>query len=183
MRRKIMYGHLKRLLISVICVSTAFLTCGGGIEKMDPTGFGVGADDCSGIAVAVNQADWDGRPLMNHETNERCDLYLCDTNGTILTTLFSARKVDGNPSVIDSLFYDKSNGYVYVYTKMYGTGLLKMERVNLADKTIEALGEMDIIDWPLLSNFKSQPCNGRVVRWNAETNWIEVGNEQETGYE
>src|SRR5665647_1871787 len=99
----------------VLVVLTIFLFQCSNIQSSDPTGFGVWDNNCNGIAVAVNQRDYDSGLFMNHSTNERYDLHLCDTSGKITRTLFTSRSVGGNLSSIDSLDYDIKQGYIVVY--------------------------------------------------------------------
>jgi hypothetical protein len=164
----------RAFFIYSVCTLFIFVNC-GGIEPDDPTGFGTWADDCSGIAVALNRQDWDSRPLMDHETNMRSDLYLCDTNGVILETLFTERKVDGGESSIDSLEYYKSYGYIIVYSVLYGKGQIKKEKIYLSNKVIELVEYIDGVNWSTYSSRHDlSKCNGKSISWNSVSRWIEV---------
>jgi hypothetical protein len=150
-----------------------FLSC-GGIVPTDPTGFGVWSDDCAKMAVAVNRADYDNRPLMGHNTNERCDLDICDTNGIVIKTLFADRKTGGIPSVIDSLLFLNSKDTIYVYTKLYGTGTVRKERISTITGNVEQMEDMETINWPLISHYESGACNGNKITWDQSRNWIKT---------
>ena len=155
------------------CMICVFAFC-GGVAPSDPTGFGKWADDCSGIAVAVNHEDWDSRLFANHGANERTDLHLCDTNGTIVTTLYTSRKVDGGDNAIDSLEYSKSSGYIMVYSLLYGKGKIKKEKITIATKAIEFIEYIDIdTNWHAYRRDLTK-CNGKSISWNYGTKWIEV---------
>ena len=162
----------RRLLISAVYSLPLFLFCGGGIEPSTPTGFGAWADDCSQMVVAVNQSDFDNRLFMNHSTNERCDLHLCDSTGNIIKTFFRGRQVGGAPSVIDSLEFNKSGGQIIIYTKRLGTGLVRKERLTLSDESIETIEEFPV--WNCCGTLVTAYCNGKGIVWKYGATWIEV---------
>ena len=109
----------------------AFILSCGSVEPLDPTGIAVWADDCSEIACAVNKADFDGGMFANHETNERYDLVLYDSEGNREGTILSNRKVDGFTSSVESIYYMKSRGYLLVETLMYNCGGRLYEKISL----------------------------------------------------
>ena len=169
--------HKFFLLKSVLILILFLLIHCGGISPVDPTGFGVWSEDCTAIAVAVNQEDFDGRPLMNHSTNERCDLYLCDSTGEKTAILFTSRTVDGHPTRIDSLEYNAEEGYIVIYSLLYGTGTIKKEKITIAGKKIEPLDTIDVMDWGISQTIVSAPCNSRCITWDYEKKWIVIGEE------
>lgn len=170
--KKSLKNHFIQVFIGTVYLISMISGC-SRISESDPTGFGRWSDDCSGIALAVNKADWDGGLFMNHETNERCDLYICDTNGKVIRTVFTERKVDGAPSSIDSLVYDKMDGYITLYSKLYGTGKVKKEVVNLTDLSIGLVEYIDVLNW--YTGYQNMHhCNGKDINWNYELKWIEI---------
>lgn len=163
---------MARIYVSTLLLSFLSMTC-GNIKPMDPEGFGVWNSDCSAIAVAVNQADFDGRLFMNHEINERCNLFLCDTNGHIMKTIFNNRKVGGSGSIIDSLNFNKTGDTLIIYTKRMGTGLVRKEKCSLSSESIETVEEFDV--WNYGANYYDTVfCDSRGVHWNQELQWIEI---------
>lgn len=164
--------RLKRYTIaSIVLAVLIYITC-GDIKPLDPVGFGVWVGSCDTIAVAVNQADYDSRLFMNHETNQRCDLHLCDRNGKIKKTVFTERKVGGSPSIIDSLEYNKPGGFIIIYTKRLGTGLVRKERYDLSDESITMIEEFVV--WNCCYRNDTVYCDGRGLFWNVNTHWVEV---------
>jgi hypothetical protein len=171
-------GRIKgQLSILLVCNFVLLISSCHKIEPIDPSGFGAWADDCSGIAVAVNQKDYDSGFLRDHETNQRYDLHLCNTNGDIIKTIFSGRKVDDFPSSIDSIDYDNSKGSIIIYSGTYGTKpIVKKEKINLLDLTTEVLEVIDDYKkWPGRSSQGDLSiCDGKSIGWNSVRNWIEV---------
>ena len=163
------------LLASVFIASVLFLIRCGGISPSDPTGFGVWSGDCRTIAVAVNREDYDNRPLMNHATNERCALYLCDSTGKVIRVLFESRTVDGNPTRIDSLEFNEEEDNIIVYSVLYGTGKVKKEKITISTGIIEEVATIETIDWGITHTLISAPCDSRCIKWNYETKWITIG--------
>ena len=158
-----------------LSASLILIHCTGSITSGDPTGFGVWTEDCRSIGVAVNQADFDGRMFMNHETNQRCDLHLCDSTGKIIKTLFSSRYADDHPTRIDSIAFSTGQDTLIFWSLLYGTGTVKKEKISLSDGTITELETIDVLDWSSKSMITSAPCNGRCIKWNHATSWISVG--------
>jgi len=85
-----------------------------------------------------------------------------------------ARIVDGAPSKLDSILYTKSQNYIVIYSKLYGTGIVKKEKINLTNSMIEETEEIDVSNWPILSHLNSTVCNGKLISWNASLSWIEI---------
>lgn len=161
-----------RLWNYCVVYAIAFLSHCSSIHPSDPTGFGKWDTNCGGIAVAVNQQDWDSGLLKNHETNERYDLYLCDTSGKITKTIFTARTVDGATSSIDSIEYDINKGYIIVFSVLYGTGKVKKEKINLA--TLSIVESVMLDNNGNYSSFNQTSCNGKVISWDYTANWIKI---------
>jgi hypothetical protein len=111
--------------------ASVLLFCTGGIEPADPTGIAVWADDCSSIVCAVNNADFDGRPLMGHSTNERYDIILYDAAGKLQSTLVSGRQIDGYASSVEEIYHMKTRGYLLVKSLMYNCGGRRFEKIAL----------------------------------------------------
>lgn len=168
-------NEMKGQIITVV-ISTLILlmTNCNRVEPMNPEGFGRWADDCSGIAVAVNQHDWVSGLTSNHRTNERYDLFLCNTSGDIVTTIFSGRKIDDVPSRIDSVDYVKSKGYIIIYSTVFHTSSnMQKEKINLSDLTIDILDGTNSMP----TNYQQDDlsiCEGKHVHWNKDRKWIEV---------
>jgi hypothetical protein len=142
------------------------------IEPNDPIGFGVWDNNCNGIAVAVNQSDWDSGLFMNHEVNERYDLYLCDTLGKKIKTVFESRTINGSPAWIDSMDYDVLQGFLVVYSTLYGTGNYKREKINVS--TLEIVEEEILPNTTMRHNIDTRTCNNKRIYWDYPASWIKL---------
>jgi len=140
------------------------------INPADPSGFGQWDTDCGGIAVVVNQKDWDSGLFMNHETNQRYDLHLCDTSGNIIRTIFSGRTIDGSEASADSIEYNINKGYIVVFSTIYGTGNVKMERIDLS--TLAVIESVTIDNNGLYHGHNDMDCNGKTISWDYTAKWI-----------
>lgn len=170
-------GRIKgQFSILLVCTFVLLISSCSRIEPMDPSGFGVWADDCSGIAVAVNLKDYNYGLLNDYETNGRYDLNLCNTNGDVVKTIFTGRKIDGGSTSIDSLDYNISKGCIIIYSRAGSTKLIyKKEKVNLSDLSIEELEVINTKIWPIpISQDGLTSCGGKSIHWNSDRDWIEV---------
>jgi hypothetical protein len=167
--------RLKCSTFSIILFISLFIYCGGGITPSPPEGFGRWAEDCSGFALAINQSDFDSRPFMGHQTNQRCDLHLCDDKGEIIKTFFQDRKVDGAPSVIDSMIYLKNQDCIIIYIYLLGTGTVKKENITISTGTIQTLGIIDVMKYTGSDRYIISYCNGKSLEWDFQNSKIKIG--------
>ncbi len=167
---------MSKILVCLCALSEIFaiviMSGCSNIEPNAPYGFGVWDNNCNGIAVAVNQSDWDSGLFMNHEVNERYDLYLCDTAGKKIKTVFESRTIDGNPAWIDSMDYDISQGYLIVYSTMYGTGNYRREKVDISTLTIVESGTF--LNTAIRHSIDTRTCNNKKIFWDHSNGWIEL---------
>jgi hypothetical protein len=165
-----MLSKTRHYLLFTMLLSSILFSC-SNISTGYVKGFGVWSDDCQGIAVAYNAYDWDSGIFMNHETNSRSGLHLCDTNGTIVKTLYLDRKIDGAETKIDSIDYVRSQNYLIVYTILFGTGNMRKERINATTGAIESSEEM--ISRSFYSYYVKN-CNDKKITWIYDKKWIEL---------
>ena len=110
-----------------------------GIEPLEPTGIAVWADDCSEIACAINRSDFDGSLFINHATNERYDLIICDSKGERLRTVLSNRGRESGFDYweVNALFYMKSQGYILLKSQVSGSPSSLFELISMDNEIRE----------------------------------------------
>jgi hypothetical protein len=145
--------------------------CSGSTD-VGQSGFGVWSEDCTQMAVAVNHWGWSGGFLTNNEDNERYDLHICDSLGSIRKTLFSKRNVEGIDATITALVFDSSGTKITVYSQLMGTVDDRVEVLDIATGTIESSETRTVGSKE--SQLNTTQCNGKSIVWDFDSNWVVV---------